>query len=96
MNSKQYQVIYTMKSGDRIVSVEEANRLDEVVSRVAKHLESDKFVNAVSMKDRVLRFDPSRVESYGIRLVNPKEVAQKVLQAAGDNKPEAPKQQPEG
>jgi hypothetical protein len=87
MQSKKYQVIYTMQSGDRIVSVEEGLNLQQVITAVAKHLESEKFVNAVNMKDRVLRFDPKRVESYGIRHIDPKEVAQKVIQASGDHKP---------
>lgn len=89
MNLKQYQVVYTMHSGDRVVSVEEATNLHAAVAIVAKHLEQDKFVLAVNMKDRVLKFDPRRVESYGIRLIDPKAVAQKlaVAQAAGDNQP---------
>lgn len=85
--SKKYQVIYTMHSGDRIVSVEEGEHIQQVITAVAKHLESDKFVVAVSMKDRLLKFDPKRVESYGIRHIDPKQVAEKVIQAAGDNKP---------
>ena len=85
-NTKHWQIIYTMKSGDRIVSVEEGSDKTSVLMRVKKGLDADhQFVAAVDEKDRMLMFKSSEVESFGLRLLKTEEVTKMLLASQGDN-----------